>query len=260
MANTDRSKIVSMDFIFQKQQLDTLLYNDTLFKKTNDNDKLKRVLPLAFLFNSYYNGEIDLLSKGLYSSAYSVARSALECFANFSMLCEYFDSPLFLEKYKILLKKDILQIFKIAELEEDEKEKNFLMNTVVLKIREAEIDDLAEGDNAKIEDIIKNIRKEINNCEEYKTTNLVLKSLDYLENVYGDNTKFAKTIYAELCNLSHNNISGIAERFYKDIEGKFGFCGEHYTAGLITPTQEMFIACGKYIERWIKNNILTVCE
>ena len=256
METTDRKEIIEKDFITQKKRLDTLLYNEVLFEKINNNDELKIIYPFAFLFTSYYKGVTYLLSEKLYSSVFPIARSALECFANFSMLCECFNSPQFSEKYKILQGKDIIQICEIAKEEDDENTKEFLMKTIISKIREAGFDNIIESDNVEIKDIIKNIRKEIDNYEEYKTKQSALKSLDYLENVYGNNTKFAKTIYADLCNLLHNNISGIMERFCEKSEDKEVFCGEHYKAEMIIPIQEMFIVCGIYIENWLKNNIL----
>ena len=255
MRKISKDKNVNTDFISQKLRLNSLLYNETLLKKVNDDSRLKIILPLFFLFNYYYDGTITLLCGEKYSSIYSVARSALECFANFSKLCNNFNSPLFFEVYKTFIKKDILQISKIADEEEIAEEKDVLMKTIVSKLHELEID-ISENDNAQIVRNIRTIKNELGNNREYQTTNLVLNSLDSLENVYGNSTKLAKTLYGDLCSLSHNNISGIAERLYKKDGDKIVFCGEHYTTELIIPIQELFIVCGIYIEKLINANVL----
>lgn len=255
MRKLSKDKNVNTDFISQKLRLNSLLYNETLLKKVNDDSRLKIILPLFFLFNYYYDGTITLLCGGKYSSIYSVARSAMECFANFSKLCNNFNSPLFFEVYKTFIKKDILQISKIADAEEIAEEKDFLIKTIVSKLRELGID-ISENDNAQISHNIDAIKNYLRNNREYQTTTLVLNSLDSLENVYGNNTKFTKTLYGDLCRLSHNNISGIAERLYKKEGDKITFCGDHYTSELIKPIQELFVVCGKYIEKWLKDNVL----
>lgn len=255
MGKISKDKNANTDFISQKLRLNALLYNDTLFKMASDDNRLKIVLPLAFLFNYYYDGTITLLCGEKYSSIYSVARSAMECFANFSKLCSHFNSSLFFEVYKTFIKKDILQIYQIADKEEIAEEKEFLMKTIVSKLRELGID-ISENDNAQISHNIDTIKNDLKNNKEYQITNLVLNSLDCLENVYGNSAKFAKTLYGNLCLLSHNNISGIAERLYKKDGDKIIFCGDHYTPELIKPIQELFVVCGKYIEKWLKDNIL----
>lgn len=251
-------------FCAHRDNLTVILHSEELKGIVNHDDKLKIICALSSTFLDYYNGVATLLKYGNFSSIYSVGRSSLECFAYLKSLCdEFFNNEKFYEIYKYMLFEDVCQIFKIWKKETDDNNQMVLLQGINSKLLVINFTETINP-NGTIEEIktdtnhkINQIKSNFHNMEKCITDRIENTLKELPEYNTAANGVDCATLYPELCRLSHNNISGIVERHTVLDDGQPIFCDEHPTDNLIYPVLYMFVACGRYIEWWLKDNVLT---
>ena len=191
----------------------------------------------------------------------------MECFGYLKELCKaYGNETEFNRAYNGILSKDISQIYKIWKNETNNELKKSLLeaiNTRFVKLGFVEFV-INETGSSHVNTRIKKALKKSECCFPLYKKGLRDISTDALRDLPEYSIKNfetnellfdCETLYNELCRLSHNNLSGIVERTTTVSDGQLIFIGEHYDKNLVEPMQYMFISCGRYIEKWLSDNV-----
>ena len=230
------------------------LENTLLCKKTvdqcNSDEEFRMIFQYLFLFFDYYRGADNLIDNKITPAVFPIVRSAAECFVSIYGLCSKYGTVDFEIEQNQIYYENARQLTSLYDATSDQKEKSELLDRTkrILEVT----GDIQKSDN-KSYDECKTILKQ-KKCSKRKT-DLIYETFSKLPEYYNSDIHSCETLYGELCVYTHNNSDSIIQRYY-DIRNNPPIFTQNKIDDNIIPAKFMFVACSRYINSWVKTNII----